>query len=185
MRCGAGDEVEALRAVAAAHKDRSLAAFQVKLHPGNEPMLGIHALSALHSLPPPTLQPRAVCIHASIGVCCLSSLCRWHAGDAYCISCSLPQQLFGIVLVAPPQAQARLWGGWPAQAALTAHKQQLVEDSVVHAHLAALYDRLLEHNLARLVEPFSRVQIDHVAHLIQLPVPTVLAKLSQVRRRTP
>ena len=71
--------------------------------------------------------------------------------------------------------------GGCGQAALEAHKEQLVDDAVVHAHLAALYDRLLEHNLARLVEPFSRVQIEHVAHLIKLPLPTVLAKLSQVR----
>lgn len=67
-----------------------------------------------------------------------------------------------------------------AQAALSAHKEQLVDDAVVHAHLANLYDRLLEHNLARLIEPYSRVEIEHVAKLINLPLPTVQAKLSQV-----
>ena len=66
------------------------------------------------------------------------------------------------------------------QAALQEHKQQLVEDAVVHSHLAALYDTLLEQNLVRLVEPFSRVEVAHLAQLIKLPLQTVLDKLSQV-----
>ena len=52
---------------------------------------------------------------------------------------------------------------------------------MVHAHLSALYEALLQQNLARLVEPFSRVEVAHLASLIKLPLQTVLDKLSQVR----
>ena len=62
---------------------------------------------------------------------------------------------------------------------MQAHKAQLVDDAVVHAHLAALYEELLQQNLARLVEPFSRVEVAHLASLIKLPLQTVLDKLSQ------
>lgn len=66
------------------------------------------------------------------------------------------------------------------QEVLTAHSSQLVDDAVVHAHLAALYDTLLQQNLVRLIEPFSRVEVSHVAKLIGLPQDTVEAKLSQM-----
>ena len=70
------------------------------------------------------------------------------------------------------------------QEALKVHAEQLVDDPVVHTHLSALYDTLLEQNLIRLIEPFSCVQISHLAQLIKLPLETVLSKLAQVCLRS-
>eukprot|EP00300_Choanocystis_sp_HF-7_P040000 c6386_g1_i1.p1 GENE.c6386_g1_i1~~c6386_g1_i1.p1 ORF type:complete len:418 (+),score=134.98 c6386_g1_i1:80-1333(+) len=64
--------------------------------------------------------------------------------------------------------------------ALKQYDNQLGQDIVVHSHLAGLYETLLEQNLARLIEPFSRVQIKHIADLIDLPLENVEAKLSQM-----
>jgi len=47
---------------------------------------------------------------------------------------------------------------------------ELMSDPIIHAHFTALYDNLLEQNLLRIVEPFSRVEVDHVAKLVGLPV---------------
>ncbi|KAI3954873.1 hypothetical protein MKW92_053647 [Papaver armeniacum] len=66
------------------------------------------------------------------------------------------------------------------EAALRDYKAQLEEDPIVHRHLSSLYDTLLEQNLCKLIEPFSNVEIAHIAYLIELPVSHVEKKLSQM-----
>lgn len=66
------------------------------------------------------------------------------------------------------------------EAALATYKEQLTDDPIIQVHLKALYSNLLEQNLCRLIEPFERVEIAHLAKLIDLPVAEVELKLSQM-----
>lgn len=60
------------------------------------------------------------------------------------------------------------------------YKPQLLDDVIIFRHLNELYENLLEQNLIRLIEPFSRVQITHVAKLINLPLRQIETKLSEM-----
>ena len=60
------------------------------------------------------------------------------------------------------------------------YKAQLENDPIVRAHLGSLYDSLLEQNLCRIIEPYSRVQVAHVAQQINLNIELVEKKLSQM-----
>mmetsp|Transcript_29014 Transcript_29014/g.71122 ORF Transcript_29014/g.71122 Transcript_29014/m.71122 type:complete len:435 (-) Transcript_29014:122-1426(-) len=60
------------------------------------------------------------------------------------------------------------------------YKDQLESDPVTKFHLTNLHDTLLQQNLCRLIEPFSAVQMSHVAKLIDLPVDKVESTLSQM-----
>ena len=45
------------------------------------------------------------------------------------------------------------------QEALKVYKNELVDDPIINAHLKSLYDNMLEQNLCRIIEPYSRVQV--------------------------
>ncbi|XP_068946016.1 26S proteasome non-ATPase regulatory subunit 11 isoform X2 [Petaurus breviceps papuanus] len=64
--------------------------------------------------------------------------------------------------------------------ALTDYRVELRDDPIINTHLAKLYDNLLEQNLIRVIEPFSRVQIEHISSLIKLSKADVERKLSQM-----
>jgi 26S proteasome regulatory subunit N6 len=66
------------------------------------------------------------------------------------------------------------------ETAKTKYRAQLLEDPIVEAHLSSLNDNLLEQNLCRIIEPYSRVQINHVAKLVNQPLDRVEEKLSQM-----
>lgn len=63
---------------------------------------------------------------------------------------------------------------------LAKYQDYLRSDPIIKTHLAALYETLLEQNLLRLIEPFSRVEISHIAGLVKLPESTVENKLSKM-----
>jgi 26S proteasome regulatory subunit N6 len=63
---------------------------------------------------------------------------------------------------------------------LKEHKKELSDDPIIRNHLASLYDTLLEQNLVRIIEPYSRVEIAHIAEQVKQPLREVEAKLSQM-----
>jgi 26S proteasome regulatory subunit N6 len=66
------------------------------------------------------------------------------------------------------------------QMAFGKYADELQKDPVVKSHFQTLYDSMLEKNLCRLIEPYSKVQVKHVASKINLPDTSVEKKLSQM-----
>jgi len=66
------------------------------------------------------------------------------------------------------------------QTTLEGFKAQLQEDEVVKAHFNTLYDKMMQQNLLRIIEPYSKVEVRHIAQTIDLPMGDVEQKLSQM-----
>ncbi|KNC49995.1 26S proteasome regulatory subunit [Thecamonas trahens ATCC 50062] len=66
------------------------------------------------------------------------------------------------------------------QAAIDEYPSHLAEDPVIAAHLKTLYDSLFEANLLRIIEPYTSVQVAHIAQTIALPLDVVESKLSKM-----
>merc|ERR1719276_716935 len=66
------------------------------------------------------------------------------------------------------------------EAVLQQYKAQLAEDSIINYHLSDLNETLLEQNILRILEPFSRVEIAHVAELLELPLQRTQSKLREM-----
>jgi 26S proteasome regulatory subunit N6 len=64
--------------------------------------------------------------------------------------------------------------------ALSDYRYELGSDTFIRSHLKRLYDNLLEQNLTKVIEPFSRVEIEHVAKMVGLDTVQVERKLSQM-----
>ncbi|KAK7205744.1 hypothetical protein BZA70DRAFT_276940 [Myxozyma melibiosi] len=64
--------------------------------------------------------------------------------------------------------------------ALSTYHAELSSDPIIRSHFTSLYDTLLEQNLVRVIEPFSCVEITHVAEVVGLDTRQVEGKLSQM-----
>ncbi|MCJ1470631.1 26S proteasome regulatory subunit rpn6 [Pseudocyphellaria aurata] len=64
--------------------------------------------------------------------------------------------------------------------ALSAYRYELGSDTFIRNHLRRLYDAMLEQNLVKVIEPFSRVEIAHIAKMVGLDTQQVERKLSQM-----
>ncbi|KAI0853980.1 PCI-domain-containing protein [Daldinia vernicosa] len=64
--------------------------------------------------------------------------------------------------------------------ALSSYRYELGSDAFIRNHLRRLYDAMLEQNLIKVIEPFSRVEIAHIAKMVGLDTQQVERKLSQM-----
>ncbi len=64
--------------------------------------------------------------------------------------------------------------------AFGSYRKELQCDPVVKKHFNSLSDSMLEKDLCRIIEPYSRVQIEHIAQKIGFDQAKVEKKLSQM-----
>lgn len=58
------------------------------------------------------------------------------------------------------------------QESLKTYKKELIDDPIINAHSKSLYDTMLEQNLCRIIEPYSRVQVclAHSQHILLIRI---------------
>mmetsp|Transcript_13240 Transcript_13240/g.27786 ORF Transcript_13240/g.27786 Transcript_13240/m.27786 type:complete len:483 (+) Transcript_13240:347-1795(+) len=66
------------------------------------------------------------------------------------------------------------------EAVLEEYDAELQADLLIKHHLKILQEQLLESNLIRIMEPYSCVELTHIAGLMDLPLPQIERKLSQM-----
>merc|ERR1712154_171100 len=66
------------------------------------------------------------------------------------------------------------------QTTLKRYRRELEEDAIVQKHLGKLHQTMLEQNLCKIIEPYSKIQVKYVAEKIKLPESQVEKKLSQM-----
>lgn len=66
------------------------------------------------------------------------------------------------------------------EATVNKYTEFISSDPVISHHIRHLNERLIEQNILRIIEPYSRVEISHVAKIIKLPIERVQAKLGDM-----
>merc|ERR1712232_382334 len=66
------------------------------------------------------------------------------------------------------------------ESSLKNYPSELQNDLLIKHHLHILQEQLLESNLIRIMEPYSCVELQHIADLMELDLPIVEKKLSQM-----
>ena len=62
------------------------------------------------------------------------------------------------------------------QTVLRENEELIKKDEIIYSHIQNLYENLLQQNLIKIVEPYSRVEISYVAELVNLDPAAVQSK---------
>lgn len=96
--------------------------------------------------------------------------------DAACLNLTLRDlEALRLLAVCHKQRSLKMF-----EEVLQSHEKELQGDPVLQHHISELYETLLEQNLNKILQAFSRVELAHVAKLIDLPEPKVEAKLCEM-----
>lgn len=66
------------------------------------------------------------------------------------------------------------------QRVIETHQEVINQDDIVQSHVQDLYENLLELNLLKVIKPYSKVQLGHVAESVNLSLSLIQAKLSEM-----